>query len=253
LAYQTLGDGPVDIAWQLEWLGNVDTVWERRPTAEWILGLATFSRVIIHDRRGTGASSRNVPLPTLEQRVTDLTAVLDAVDSRKTVLGGALEAGAPNVLFAATLPERVTSAFWWYPAPRTSRSEDYPFGADEQLLAAYRARIEQHWGMDQYVYPDLVATSPDYSVVPWGWLTRQTATPDVALEMDRIYNETDVRAAMPSMTCPVLLLAREKDLAPLNYLATLLRKPEIHALPGEGPMNRSTWNAPCKRSDCSSD
>lgn len=96
LAYQTLGEGPVDIAWQLEWLGNVDTVWEHRPTAEWILGLASFSRVIIHDRRGTGASSRNVAPPTLEQRVTDLTAVLDAAGSRKTVLGGALEAGHPT-------------------------------------------------------------------------------------------------------------------------------------------------------------
>ncbi len=141
------------------------------------------------------------------------------------------------MLFAATLRERVTSVFWWYPAPRTSRSKDYPYGADEEFLAAYRARIEQHWGTDQYVYPDLVATSPDYSVVPWGWLTRQTATPDVALEMDRIYNETDVRAAMPSMTCPVQLLARDRDLASLSYLATLLRRPEIYTMPGKGPMN----------------
>src|SRR6476620_4195413 len=65
LAYQTVGDGPIDIVWQFDWLGNVDTIWEYRPSAEWFRGLASFSRLILHDRRGTGASSRNVDPPNL--------------------------------------------------------------------------------------------------------------------------------------------------------------------------------------------
>ena len=135
IAYQTVGDGPIDIVWQFDWLGNVDTIWEYRPSAEWFHGLASFSRLILHDRRGTGASSRNVDPPNLETRVADLTVVLDAVGSERPVLGGALEGGAPNILFAATFPERVHSLFWWYPAPRTTLAPDYPFGASEDLIA----------------------------------------------------------------------------------------------------------------------
>lgn len=108
IAYQTVGDGPIDIVWQFDWLGNVDTIWEYRPSAEWFRGLASFSRLILHDRRGTGASSRNVDPPNLETRVADLRAVLDAVGSERPVLGGALEGGAPNILFAATFPNAST-------------------------------------------------------------------------------------------------------------------------------------------------
>jgi pimeloyl-ACP methyl ester carboxylesterase len=88
-------------------LGNVDTIWEYRPSAEWFRGLASFSRLILHDRRGTGASSRNVDPPNLETCVADLTVVLEAVGSERPVLAGALEGGAPNILFAAIRSEPV--------------------------------------------------------------------------------------------------------------------------------------------------
>ena len=134
-----MGDGPIDIVWQFDWLGNVDTIWEYRPSAEWFRGLASFSRLILHDRRGTGASSRNVDPPNLETRVADLTIVLDAVGSERPVLGGALEGGAPEHLVRATFPERAHSLFWWYPAPRTTLAPDYPFGASQDLIARTRA------------------------------------------------------------------------------------------------------------------
>ncbi len=232
IAYQTVGDGPIDIVWQFDWLGNVDTIWGYRPSAEWFQGLASFSRLILHDRRGTGASSRNVDPPNLETRVADLTVVLDAVGSQRPVLGGALEGGAPNVLFAATFPERVHSLFWWYPAPRTTVAPDYPFGASEDLIARSTSATRDLWGTDAYGYSVWVGTPPEAAHVPWGWFSRQTATPDVAVEMDRIYNETDVRGAMPSVGAPVLLLARENDREALAYLATLLRHPRIRLFPG---------------------
>jgi class 3 adenylate cyclase/pimeloyl-ACP methyl ester carboxylesterase len=232
IAYQTVGDGPTDIVWQFDWLGNVDTIWEYRPSAEWFHGLASFSRLILHDRRGTGASSRNVDPPNLETRVADLTVVLDAVGSERPVLGGALEGGAPNILFAATFPERVHSLFWWYPAPRTTLAPDYPFGASEDLIARSTSATMDLWGTDAYGYSVWTGTQPEAEHVPWGWFSRQTATPDVAVEMDRIYNETDVRGAMPSIAAPVLLLARENDREALEYLATLLRQPRIQLFPG---------------------
>ena len=138
----------------------------------------------------------------------------------------------PNVLFAATFPERVHSLFWWYPAPRTTLAPDYPFGASEDLIARSTSATRDLWGTDAYGYSVWVGTPPEAEQVPWGWLSRQTATPDVAVEMDRIYNETDVRGAMPAVAAPVLLLAREHDREALAYLVTLLRQPRIHLFPG---------------------
>ena len=243
IAYQTLGEGPIDIVWQFEWLGNVDTIWEHRPSAEWFRGLSSFSRLILHDRRGTGASSRNVDPPNLETRVADLTAVLDAVGSERPVLGGALEGGAPNILFAATFPERVHSLFWWYPAPRTTLAPDYPFGASPDILERSTHATIDHWGTDAYGYSVWTATQPETESVPWGRLSRQTATPDVAAQMDRIYNETDVRGAMPSIAAPMLLMARENDREALEYLATLVRHPKIRLFPGADELKISEQSA----------
>jgi class 3 adenylate cyclase len=109
---------------------------------------------------------------------------------------------------------------------------DYPYGASSEILErSTRATIDL-WGTDAYGYSVWTATDPEAEHAPWGWLSRQTATPDVAVQMDRIYNETDVRGAMPSVTAPVLLLARENDREALEYMATLLRQPQIRLFPG---------------------
>ena len=233
IAYQTVGEGQIDIVWQFEWLGNVDTIWEYRPYAEWFRGLASFSRLILHDRRGTGASSRNVEPPNLETRVADLEAVLDEVGTDRVVLGGAYEGGAPNVLLAATSPERIHSIFWWYPSPRTTKAPDYPFGADDELLQRSIESAMFEWGTDAYVAADFEPEDTMKGEAPWGRLSRQTATPDVAVQMELIYNQTDVRGAMPAITAPVLLLAREQDREALTYFASLLRQPQIRLFPGK--------------------
>jgi class 3 adenylate cyclase len=239
IAYQTLGDGPIDLIWQFEWIGNIDTIWEYRPYAEWFQGLASFSRLILHDRRGTGASSRDVEPPTLETRVADLQVVLDAVGAELPVLGGAYEGGAPNVLYAATFPGRVQSLFWWYPAPRTARGADYPYGASEEFLEHAERKTLDHWGTDAYEYVTTEDPSGDREPVPWGLLSRQTTTPDVAVQLDRIYNETDVRGAMPSIAVPVLLLARDRDRQALEYFSSLLRHPQVRLFPGQDEMKLS--------------
>ena len=233
IAYQTVGEGPVDIVWQFEWLGNVDTIWEYPPFAEWFRGLASFSRLILHDRRGTGASSRNVNPPNLETRVADLKVVLDAVGSERPVLGGALDGCAPNVLFAASAPDRVHSLFWWYPKPRSTQAPDYPFGSSAEILRQFLQATIDRWGTDAYEFGDVQASGSRTEHVRWGWLSRQTATPDVAVEMVRIVWATDVRGAMPAIAAPVLLLARERDREALGYVASLLRQPRVRLFPGE--------------------
>jgi hypothetical protein len=134
--------------------------------------------------------------------VADLTVVLDAVGSERAVLGGAMEGGAPNVLFAASDPERVHPLFWWYPTARESRSSDYPFGSSEEILDRFEEDTEAHWGTDAYTFGDLQASGTGTEPIRWGWLSRQTTTPDVAVEMVRMMRGTDVRGVMPAITSP---------------------------------------------------
>jgi pimeloyl-ACP methyl ester carboxylesterase len=153
IAYMTTGDGPIDIVWQPEIYSNVDVIWEMPKWAAWFRGLMGFSRLILHDRRSTGASSRDVAPPNLETRMADCLAVLDAVGSRRPVLGGELEGGAANVLLAATRPERVHSLFWWYPAPRSTQAPDYPWGGTDEDLDR-RMRERTAWGTGEFDEPD---------------------------------------------------------------------------------------------------
>ena len=237
IAYQTIGDGPIDIVWQFEWIGNVDTIWQYPAYAEWFRGLASFSRLILHDRRGTGASSRNVDLPTLETRVADLEIVLDAVDSERPVLGGALEGGAPNVLFAASLPERVHSLFWWYPAPRTIVAPDYPFGA---IAETPRARSTQDTA-EPAGGPTRTSSGTcgvlrvrRTEPIPWGWLSSTNDDPRCG-RGDWIGSTTrptfEVRCRRSPRRCSSSRANRDRDA--LTYLASLLRQPQIRLFPGE--------------------
>jgi pimeloyl-ACP methyl ester carboxylesterase len=126
IAYQTIGEGPIDLVYQFDWFGNVDAIWEDPDLASIFGGLASFSRLILHDRRGTGLSSRSVPVPNLETRIEDLCVVLERSARERPVLGGEREGGAPNLLLAATDPQRVRSLFWYSPSARSTRAPRNP-------------------------------------------------------------------------------------------------------------------------------
>jgi class 3 adenylate cyclase len=225
IAYMTTGDGPIDIVWQPEIYSNVDVIWEMPKWAAWFRGLMGFSRLILHDRRSTGASSRNVAPPNLETRMADCLAVLDAVGSQRPVLGGELEGGAVNVLLAATRPERVHSLFWWYPAPRSTQAPDYPWGGTDEDLDR-RMRERAAWGTGEFDEPD--------DPTPWGLFSRQSASPDVAVALELIWRQTDVRGTLPVVTSPTLLMAREQDRGALEYLAELIPNASVRLFKGTG-------------------
>src|SRR5438132_11198226 len=134
IAYQVAGDGPIDLAWGVDFFGNVDLAWEWPTTGPLLRALTDTCRVILHDRRGTGLSSRNVPPPNLETRVSDLRLVLDTVGSQRPVLGGINEGWAPNVVLAATEPERVRSIVWLEPIRRPGWSPDCPVGRKDRCV-----------------------------------------------------------------------------------------------------------------------
>jgi class 3 adenylate cyclase len=235
LAYQAVGEGPIDLVWQFDLVfGTVEDMWET-VVGDWLRELSSFTRLILHDRRGTGLSSRNVPPPNLETRVADLGVILDAVGSTRPVLGGYGDGGAANVLFAASRPERVHSLLWEDPSPRNTWATDYPWGIDREYVERMAKVTAELWGSEQYgaavaeIDAELGYNPPPELVAMMGRLSRHTATPDVAVIVERIWNETDVRAILPSVSAPTLLLAYEKESA--DYVASLMPNAEVRFLP----------------------
>ena len=240
IAYLTVGEGPIDLVWQFDWFGDVETIWELPEFGKLFTGLAGFSRLILHDRRATGLSSRNVTVPDLETRVADLVCVLDAVDADRPVLGGEREGGAPNALLAATMPERARSMIWYEPTTRSTWAPDFPWGVGPEYVEHEQANLE-HWGTAEYARKFVeteIASGHDI-----GWfdaevvakLSRHTATPDVARELTRVWYETDIRPIMPSVRMPSLLLAHEQSrdgLQNLEYVAASMSDARTVLLPG---------------------
>jgi class 3 adenylate cyclase/pimeloyl-ACP methyl ester carboxylesterase len=239
IAYQVFGEGPVDVAWQFDFVGNVDLVWDAPVFGPLYRGIASFARLILHDRRGTGLSSRNVPPPNLETRVADLRLILDTVGSERPVLGGLLEGGAANVLLAASDPERAQSIVWWGPVARNVWSPDYPWGAGPEYVAANEREIE-HWGTVEgaQMWAENEATYgrtfTEEEIQSYARLSRQTVTRDVAKELTRIWYETDIRPVLPSVNVPALLLDQlltQSDVEECGYVASLMPLAELKKLP----------------------
>jgi class 3 adenylate cyclase/pimeloyl-ACP methyl ester carboxylesterase len=241
IAYQVAGEGPVDLVWQFDSLGNLDLVWEEPLLGALLPKAALGERLILHDRRGTGLSSRNVSPPDLETRVADLRVVLDAVGSERPVLFGVAEGGAPNVLFAASDPERVHSIVWWEPAARMVWSPDYPWGVRPEDWVDIDERELQHWGTLEGARAwaegeAMFGRIPTEEEIYWhAKLARHTGTPDVGRELSRIWYETDIRPVLPSVRVPALLLAQETYPSAVEegeYIASLMPLAEFKSMPG---------------------
>jgi class 3 adenylate cyclase/pimeloyl-ACP methyl ester carboxylesterase len=240
IAYQVAGEGPVDFAWGFDFSGNVDLAWEWPDTGALLRALSRSCRLILHDRRGTGLSSRNVVLPNLETRVSDLRLVLDAVGSERPVLGGFNEAGAPHVLLAATEPERVRSIVWLEPFPRVVWAPDFPWGVRPEYVEREERSLDL-WGTNEYgqgwaeaeAAAGLTLSAEKMSMA--GVMSRHTATPDVARELDRIWYETDVRGVLPAVRAPALLVARARyprKVEVAEHVASLMADATVASVPG---------------------
>ena len=241
LAYQTFGNGPIEIFWQEDFLAMVDELWDSPPDRAWNEGLAEFARVSIYDRRGIGLSSRNVAPGNLETQVADLLTVLDAQEIERAVFGGFLESGAPNALLAATYPERVQALVWVYPAPRTTAAPDFPWGVGPEYQERER-EILAGWGTTRWAR-EFIELNANVMGGPWGsedyvrFLTsasRRTCTPDVAKELSRIWYDTDVRGVLPTIQAPMLLVTSEADddLGLARSIAAQIPRAEIATFPG---------------------
>src|SRR5882762_632544 len=126
IAYQVVGDGPIDLVLVLGWVSHLAYVWELPAIAAFLHRLASFSRLILFDKRGCGMSDRVHPLPSLEQRMDDVRAVMDAAGSKKAALLGISEGGVMSALFAATYPDRVSALVLYATYATRVRDADYP-------------------------------------------------------------------------------------------------------------------------------
>jgi len=148
IAYQIVGEGPRDLVFVMGWVSHLDYFWVEPRFARFLRRLASFSRLILFDKRGTGLSDRVAGVPTLDERTDDVRAIMDATGSERTALLGISEGGVMSALFAATYPERVSALVIIGGYARRLWAPDYPFGVSPNERQRFIDRIERDWGGD---------------------------------------------------------------------------------------------------------
>lgn len=214
IAYQVVGDGPFDLLWIPGFVSNVELAWEEPLLASFLTRLASFSRLILFDKRGTGLSDR-VPLdalPTLEERMEDLIAVLDAVGSERAALFGASEGGNLAVLFAATFPQRTVALVTAGIFAKRIWSPDYPWAQKPDERAAEIAAMERDWGVDSGVAKLAPSAAHDEGFSRrLAAYFRRSASPGAAAAIMRMNTQIDTREVLPTIRIPTLILHRTDD------------------------------------------
>ena len=212
IAYQTVGDGPIDLVFLPGLWSHVEHPWEEPSFARFLGRLASFSRLIVVDARGTGLSDRAPELPPLEEQMDDLLSVLDAVRSPSAALFGISQAGPMAILFAATHPERTSALVLYasYASPR--QQDDYPWGRTPEWMEDYDRLIDEKWGSGLFLSQVAPSRADDQPFTEWwGRLERLSYGPGNALAYFRMNAQIDVRAILPTIRVHTLVLQRRND------------------------------------------
>jgi class 3 adenylate cyclase len=212
IAYQVFGDGPIDLVFLSSWISQIEQIWEHPAGARFVSRLAGFSRVILLDKRGAGLSDRVSGTPSVDERTDDVRAVMDAVDSEQAALFGTSEGGILAAVFAATYPERSVALVISGSGARFSPADDYPWGFDAEMQRLVEAYIENSWGTGEgasMMAPDLV---DDPVFRTWyAQLERLSGSPGSMRAMWRWNMEMDIRAILPIIRVPTLVLHRVEE------------------------------------------
>jgi len=212
IAYQVHGEGPLDLVFVPGFVSHVELVWEEPEIAAFLRRLASFSRLILYDKRGQGLSDRLGRPPTLEESMDDLGAVMDAAGSECAAVFGVSEGGPVSALFAATHPARVSSLVLYGTFARMLKAPDFPEGVRAERFEEWTELVRNEWG--GAVGVDLWAPSelgnPEFERW-WSRLLRQGTSPAGAVELMGLYREIDVRSALPAISAPTLVLHRAED------------------------------------------
>lgn len=237
IAYEVIGDGPIDIILVPSWASNIELYWEEPRAAALQRRLASFSRLIAFDKRGTGLSDRGGGSPTLEERMDDVRAVMDAVASQRAALVGFWEGGPMSALFAATYPDRVAALVLYGMMATHTRSPEHPWAPTPEANEAAVATVRATWGRGTTVARLAPSMAGDAAFRRW-WarLERNSLSPGNAADMFRLNALIDVREVLPTIRVPTLVLHRTGDaMVPLDagrYVATRIPGSRFVELPG---------------------
>lgn len=212
IAYQVLGDGPIDLVFVMGWVSHLDYFWREPSFARFLTRLASFSRLILFDKRGTGLSDRVSDLPTLEQRMDDVRAVLEAVGSTRAALLGVSEGGPLCSLFATTYPDRTLALVMIGTYAKRLWAADYPWAPTRAEREQFFEEIRHHWGGPVGIEARAPSKADDPAFREW-WATylRMGASPGAALTLTRMNAEIDIRHVLPAVRVPTLVLHRTDD------------------------------------------
>jgi pimeloyl-ACP methyl ester carboxylesterase len=210
IAYQVIGDGPMDLVLVDQWFSNVDAMWAFPPLARLLTQLSSFSRLIVFDKRGTGLSDPIAvdALPTIEEWIDDLRAVLDEVGSERTAVLSGIGASVMALVFAATYPDRTSALVLVDGCARLAWAPDYPWGQRTERLADDLERLRAGWGVGggtmTFLAPELMS---DIALArQFVQYERQSASPGMAKAMIGWLYDVDVRHVLPAIRVPTLLL-----------------------------------------------
>ncbi|MGH9160344.1 MAG: alpha/beta fold hydrolase, partial [Vicinamibacteraceae bacterium] len=238
VAYQVLGSGPLDLVFVMGWVSHLEYYWREPSFARFLQRLAGCSRLILFDKRGTGLSDPVMHMPTLEQRMDDVRAVMDAVGSERAVLLGVSEGGPLCSLFAATYPNRTEALVMIGTYARRLRAPDYPWAPTDEQREAFCREILVNWGGPVGIETRAPSMARDPAFRDW-WATylRMGASPAAAVALTRMNAQIDVRHILPTVRVPTLVLHRTGDRCLLveegRYVASRIPHARFVELPGD--------------------
>jgi len=240
IAYQVVGDAPLDLVFVMGWVSHMEYFWREPSFAKFLMRLASFSRLILFDKRGTGLSDR-VPiheLPTLEQRMDDVRAVMEAVGSEKAALVGVSEGGPMCSLFAATYPEKTLALVMIGTYAKRICDDEYPWAPTTEQRQHFFEEMREQWGGPVGIEERAPSVANDPKFRDW-WATylRMGASPGAAVALTQMNAEIDVRRVLPTIRVPSLVIHRTGDLL-LNidegrFVADCIPGSKFVELPGD--------------------
>ena len=239
VAYQVFGEGPLDLLFVPGFVSNIEAIWASAGQRAFFERLASFSRVILFDKRGTGMSDRSSQIFTLEQRMHDVQSILDEVASKRAALFGVSEGGPMSLLYAATYPARTSALVLYGSYAKRAWSSDYPFGWRDEQWGRVFDDFERHWGTPQSIavtmYAPSLASDAEGSERRAAYF-RASASPGAAISIMKMNRDIDVRQVLPTIRVPTLILHRTAerviDVANARYMAERIPGAKLVELAG---------------------
>jgi class 3 adenylate cyclase len=240
IAYQVMGEGSFDLLFVPGFVSNIESIWHSPQISTFFRRLASFSRLILFDKRGTGMSDRSSQIFTLEQRMHDVQTILDAVGSKRAALFGISEGGPMSLLYTATFPERTSALVLYGSYAKRSWAPDYPFGWKDEQWQAVLDDFEQHWGSPQS--SSIAMRAPSVAGDPQivervASYYRSAASPGAATAIMKMNREIDVRNVLAATRVPTLILHRKAehvlDVGHARYMAQHIPGAKLVELEGE--------------------